>query len=151
VEVSWSSPRTPRYNDAVESGIRWLNERTEHVALRAGRPSQWRAEDLELARTLTNDLPREATTDAPARGEVYAAQRRMSDEERREFLARLAEEQSPERRARGLALDLPLRRNQEAAITRQAMRRALVALGLLSITKRRVTPTLKRLKAVMIS
>jgi hypothetical protein len=99
---------------------------------------------------LTNNLPREATTDAPARGEVYAARRRIGDEERREFRARLAEERTRERRTRGLGLLVPLRRNQEAAITRQAMRRALVALGYLTIKKRRVTLGLKSLLAAKI-
>ena len=121
------------------------------MALRARRPGHWKAEDLEQARMLTNNLPSDATKHTPARGERYAGERRISEEERRNFRGRLAEERTAERNARGLRLEVPLRRNQEAAITRQAMRRALVALGILSITKRRVTPTLKRLKPAKIS
>jgi transposase InsO family protein len=43
VELLWSPPRTPRYNGSVETGMRWLKECTEQVALRAGRHSQWKA------------------------------------------------------------------------------------------------------------
>jgi len=60
---------------------------------------------------------------------------------------RVAEARGAERRAHGFALDLAPRRSEEAAITRQAMRRALVALGVLTIKTRRVSPTLKSISA----
>ena len=153
-----------------------------NAALRAGRPSQRRAEDRELARM----------KGAAARGEVYAARTRIGDEERREFRARLAEEltnrlpKSPQRegiprgavfaerkaiapeeraafrgaqkRARtSLALRAQWRSHAEpkrmhrSEIERQKMRRALVALGYLTIRKRRVTLGLNSHLAASIS
>jgi hypothetical protein len=151
VELLWSPPRTPRYNGAVESGMRWMKERTEHVALSAGHPGEWRAEDLEMAKRLINELPRKAGPHAVARGEVYGSRTSITESERAAFRARLAEERAAERRLRGIGEGKVLKRNKETSITRQAMRRALVALGLLSIKARRVTPTLKRLRAANIS
>jgi hypothetical protein len=151
VELLWSPPYTPRYNGAVESGIRWLKERTEHVALSRGRPGQWTAEDLELARALTNQLPRKARMHAAARGEVFQSRTPITQEERAVLRARLQEERTAERRSRGIGEEVVLKRHREASITRHAMRRALVALGILSITERRVAPTLKRLRAAKIS
>jgi hypothetical protein len=151
VELLWSPPYTPRYNGAVESGIRWLKERTEHAALSGGRPTEWTAEDLEWARALTNQLPKESRKEAVARGEVFQSRTPISEEERATFRARLEEERRAERRSRGIADEVVLNRHREASITRPAMRRALVALGILSITERRVAPTLKRLRAEKIS
>ena len=151
VELLWSPPYTPRYNGAVESGIRWLKERTEHVALSGGRPTEWTAEDLEWARALTNQLPKDPRKEAAARGAVFHSRPSISEEERAAFRARLQEERRAERRSGGIADEVVLKRHREAAITRQAMTRALVALGILSITERRVAPTLKRLRAAKIS
>ena len=75
----------------------------------------------------------------------------ITEEERAAFRARLEEERRAERRSCGIADEVVLKRRKEAAITRQAMRRALVALGILTITERRVAPTLKRLRAAKIS
>lgn len=151
VELLWSPPRTPRYNGAVESGIRWLKERTEHVALSGGHPGEWTAKDLEVARALTNQLPREARKHAAARGEVFGSRTPITEEERASFQARLAEERAAARGSRGIGDQVVLKPHKLAAITRQAMRRALVALGILTITERRVAPTLTRLRAAKIS
>lgn len=151
VELLWSPPYTPRYNGSAESGIRWLKERTEHVAQTGGRPGHWTAEDLEVAKDRTNQLPRDARTDARPRGQVFQARSPISPEERATFRARLAEERAAERRARGIPAEAAIKRHTHAAITRQAMRRALVALGILTITERRVAPTLKSLRAAKIS
>lgn len=151
VELLWSPPRTPRYNGSIESGIRWLKERTEHVALRAGRPGFWTAEDLEVAQELTNRLPKDAEKDPTLRGEVFRARSPIGGEVRTTFRARLQEERAVERRVRGIAPETALKRTMQAEIDRQAMRRALVALGILNIRKRRVSLTLKSLFRAKIS
>lgn len=141
----------PRYNGSTESGIRWMKERTEHVALRAGRPGFWTAEDLEVAQELTNRLPKDAEKDPTTRGEVFRARSPIGGEVRTTFRARLQEERAVERRVRGIAPETALRRTVQAEIDRQAMRRALVALGILNIRKRRVSLTLKSLFRAKIS
>jgi hypothetical protein len=88
---------------------------------------------------------------AAARGEVFQSRTPITQEERAVLRARLQEERTAERRSRGIGEEVVLKRHREASITRHAMRRALVALGILSITERRVAPTLKRLRAEKIS
>jgi transposase InsO family protein len=151
VELLWSPPRTPRYNGACEAGIRWLKERTEHVALRSGRPGRWTAEDLRVAEELTNRLPKYAGRNATPRGEVYRARDRIAEGLRAAFRSRLEGERAAERHTRRIAPEQALERREEATIDRQAMRRALVALGILTITTRRVSLTPKSLFRVKIS
>ena len=151
VELLWSPPRTPRYNGAIEAAIRWMKERTEHVALRSGRPGEWTAEDLEVAHELTNRLPKEAGRNPAPRWEVFRARVPIGDELRGAFRTRLAEERVAEHRVRGIAPEAELKRSEQAKIDRHAMRRALVALGILNIRKRRVSLTLKSLFAAKIS
>jgi len=150
VELLWSPPRTPRYNGTIESTIRWMKERTEHAALRSGRPGEWRAEDLEVAKANTNRLPKDSRRDPTPRVEVFRSRLAISDNLRSAFRSKLSEERAIERRARGIASDSALRRREEASINRQAIRRALVALGILNITMRRVPLTLKSILAAKI-
>jgi transposase len=151
VELLWSPPWTPRYNGAIESTIRWMKDRTEHAALRAGRPGEWRAEDLQVAKANTNQLPKDPRQSATPRIDVFAARLAVSIELRSAFRSRLAQERALERQARGIAANTTLRRREETSINRQAMRRALVALGILNITVRRVPLTLKSILAAKIS
>lgn len=151
VELLWSPPRTPRYNGSIESTIRWMKERTEHVALRSGRPGEWRAEDLEVAKANTNRLPKDSRRSTTPRGEVFRSKLAIPAELRSAFRLRLSQERALERCARGIAPKAALRRKEETAIQRQAMRRALVALGILNITMRRVPLTLKSIFAAKIS
>jgi transposase InsO family protein len=137
VELLWSPPRMPRYNGAIEAAIRWLKERTEHVALKAGRPGQWIAEDLQVALALTNRLPKDGEKDPTARGAVFENRAPILDELRAAFQTRLSEERASERRERGLRPEAELSRREWAEVDRKAMCRALVALGFLNITTRR--------------
>ncbi len=126
VELLWSPPRTPRYNGVIESGIRWMQHRTEHRATSAGRPGEWKAQDLRTARERTNELPKDSRTSTKPRGEVFGTRA-------------------------GITPKAALRRKEDTAIQRQAMRRTLVALGFLNITMRRVPLTLKSIIAAKIS
>lgn len=151
VLILWSPPRTPRYNGSIESTIRWLQERTEHQATSAGRRAMWTAEDLKKARERTNELPKDARGSTKSRGEVFSARAAIAPAARAAFQERCAEERAPERRARGIAADAALKRHERAKIDRQALCRALVALGYLTITKRVVPLPLNFLPAARIS
>lgn len=151
VEILWSPPRTPSYNGAIEASIRWMKERTAHVATEAGRPGEWIREDLCEALELTNQLPKNAERGGTPRREVFSARRRVAQEERDVFRSRLKSVRRSARRAvrraAGIEPGVRLNRRQRAEVQRQAMSRALVALGYLTITKRRVAPTLKSILA----
>jgi transposase InsO family protein len=151
VEILWSPPRQARYNGAIEASIRWMKERTAHVASRAGRPGEWRTEDVCEALELSNQLSKDAERERTPRWEVFCARRRVGDEEREVFGFRLEAERAAARRAMGIAPETRLGRNGRAQIQRHSMRRALVALGYLTITSRRVPLTLKALLAARIS
>jgi hypothetical protein len=104
-----------------------------------------------VAKANTNQLPKDPRQSATPRIDVFAARLAVSIELRSAFRSRLAQERALERQARGIAANTTLRRREETSINRQAMRRALVALGILNITVRRVPLTLKSILAAKIS
>lgn len=145
VKLLLSPVRTPRYNGACESGIRWLRERTEHLAAGQGHAGAWRVEDMERAKELQNMLPKDASQGERSRGEVFDARRRISEAERSEFTIRVKTEELLARRERGIGRDVVLSQRKQSEINRTAIRRALVAHGILTIRRRRVSLTLKSL------
>ncbi len=151
VLILWSPPRTPRYNGAIESGIRWMQHRTEHRSTTVGRPGEWKAQDLRTARERTNELPKDSRASTKPRGEVFSTRAGITPEARAAFQGRAREERARERSARGIAPDAALKRHERAEIDRQALCRALVALGYLTITKRVVPLPLNFLPAARIS
>src|SRR5262249_56240534 len=52
--VLYSPAYRPEYNGSVEAGNKSLKRRTEAIAAAAGRPGEWREEDLEAARREAN-------------------------------------------------------------------------------------------------
>ena len=104
-----------------------------------------------MALTLTNRLPKYAGKNTTPRGEAFRAREPIAQSMRAAFRSRLEEERAVERRGQGIAPETALKRREQARIDRQAMRRALVALGILTITSRRVPLTLKTLFRAKIS
>jgi hypothetical protein len=151
VILLWSPPRKPRYNGSCESGIRWMKERTENLAMLSGRPRNWRSMDLEHALALTNVLPKQPLRGAKARGEIFAGREPLSEEKRAAFLKSVKAEEALEREAQGVPPSAKLSRNEQATIDRTAIRRALVAHGILNIRTRRVALTLKSIFRAKIS
>ena len=146
------SPRwTPRYNGSCESGIRWMKLRTENQAWLGGRPGSWLAEDLLVAQRLTNSLPKRPGKGAISRGEVFHAREPITEDMRLAFTVTVGEEEARERAERGIARARVLSRVKQAEIDRKAMRRALVAHGILNVRKRRVSLTLKSIFRAKIS
>src|SRR2546428_6227615 len=121
------------------------------MATLAGRPLEWQPEDLCRALELTNQLPKDAARRKTPRWEVFSGRSPIGVEERAAFQARLQKNRAAHRRAEGIPAEVELGRRQRAQINRQAMRQALVALGYLTITKRRASLTLKSILAAKIS
>jgi hypothetical protein len=147
VKLLWSPVRMPGYNGAVESSIRWLKERTDHAASRRGEAGFWTVEDLQVALEQTNNLPKDAEEGGAVRRLGFQSRKPVSPESRLGLRKRIVYELKRERRLRRLAGAKDEGRPQRAAIERKAMCRALVALGILTIKTRRVSPTLKSIFA----
>ena len=117
----------------------------------AGSPQESRTEDLCRALELRNQLPKDAARRKTPRWEAFSGRSPIGVEERAAFQARLKENRAAHRRAEGIPAEVELGRRQRAQINRLAMRRTLVALGYLTITKRRVSLTLKSILTAGIS
>jgi hypothetical protein len=134
VVVLRSPPRRPAYNGSAERGLGWWKLFALGCAEEAGRENVLSAVDLEEARRLANELPRERR---PAASESWAAREAISCEERQQFLAawraayeaeRTRLEVRPEEESPGSRLD--------ATIGRRAARAALCELNYLTLRRR---------------
>jgi transposase InsO family protein len=147
VRQLFSPPHWPGYNGSVESAIRWLKERTDYAACCRGEPGLWTGEDLQVALHQTNELPKQTERGGTPRRVVFAGREPVSPELRAALSKRYRYELELERRLRNLQGTNDEGRPQRATIERKAMSRALVALGVLTIKTRRVSPTLKSIAA----
>ena len=129
-----SPPRRPSYNGAEERGHGWLKLLLPGCAAAAGRDEVWRAEDLEAAMGLANELPRERRP--PAR-EVWESREAISHEERQRFLTAYREAYEAERERLELkSEEVPPGSRLDATIGRRAARAALCELEYLTIRRR---------------
>lgn len=130
-----SPPGTPEYNGACEAGIGGLKTRAHHVAARCGRPGEWTCDDVETARLMANETARPHGSLGPTPDELWAAKLPRGDrgllhetlvcvtkEERELFRDESGHETEPD---------------DEAAIERIALCRALIACGHLQLRRRR--------------
>jgi len=143
--VSLPSPvRRPGYNGSCEAGIGALKLRVSREAARNGRFGYWTSDDVVAACELGNATarpwgPRRVTPD-----EAWATRRELRPGERDAFLDVVRCSERDVRRERGCA-DMPAGRNEQNSIKREAVRRALVASGLLFVQRRRVRLPIKSL------
>lgn len=136
IENLLSPARMPEYNGSCEAGNGSMETRTRARAARRGW-SEWSADDCETARALANATARPWGFHRPTPDQAWAARTPITPDERAQFRARVARYALETRIDRGLALDLHLDRPTQASLDRCAIRRALVALGLLSIRRGR--------------
>jgi transposase InsO family protein len=129
----FSPPRTPRYNGACEAGIGSMKARTHHEAAARGRPGEWTCDDAEAARRQANETARPHGLRGPTPEEAWHARAPLPPEERAAFVALAARLEAEARREQGYPAEGNLSRTAQAAVRRVAVRRALEALGLLSI------------------
>lgn len=144
VKLLFSPPRTPRYNGSAEVGIRWQKLRTETAAAEAGRPGHWRSEDLERAMSRTNAY---APRGGQSRLERWEARTPIPETLRDAFLETVAAEEPRVRAEREYPPEGPLGRAGQRLVERTAIRRALVAHGLLAIRRRFIPKPILRPKA----
>lgn len=124
VQLLLSPVRRPAYNGSCEAGIGGLKTRTLYVAAAHGRLSRWTSDDLEAARVLGNETPR--WLGGPSATDRWTRRSAITTHER-ELFAWLLE------RHRAADQDATERR-----VTRQAME----DVGIVSIRRRRIAPSI---------
>jgi transposase InsO family protein len=130
----FSPPRLPAYNGACEAGIGSLKTRTHHQAAHHGHPEHWTIDNVEAAREEANELARPRGPSGPSPALLWQERRPIHQDERSEFRA-LVYRQTQDVRLRERLLPMAdLDHPARAAIVRQAIRRSLVASGLLSFS-----------------
>ena len=129
------------YNGAVEVAGGRMKERTMWQARRA---ATWRDEDFESARRHANELPRGRNDRSQSPQEAWEARKPITDSERSAFLDRVDGERARARAEAEADSKDAANRSSNAAVERTAIRRALVAHGILQV-RRRSIPLPKRL------
>jgi hypothetical protein len=140
VKALFSPAYTPEYNGSVEAGNGSLKTRTHHQAVRSGHASVWTCADVEAARQEANREARPWGENGPSPQQVWERRQPISSEERVVFAERLEEELRQVRREQQEAKERDPSSSSvdQAKARREATSRALVALGYLSFTRRRI-------------
>ena len=140
-----SPPCTPRYNGSAEAGIGSLKTRIFYQAIRHG-AYDWTSDDVEAARQQANCAVRPYGGGLLATPQQqWAARPRITPAQREQFRQCVLENCRQYLGEQGLE-DEPwhyLSASVRALAARTAIRRALVALGYLLVTRRRITPPFK--------
>jgi len=141
--IGWlpSPPYAPWYNGGCEAGNGSMRTRTDHFAERAG---GWTGQCLEAARRQANELTRPEGHLGPTPSQRWAARTPITSAQRQAFHAAIARHKQQVIAERQI-FD-PKNKNHQHQVLRQAVRRALLELGLLTTTRRCITLPLKRKK-----
>jgi hypothetical protein len=136
----YSPPYCAWYNGGCERANRTLKELTAHVADQAGRRDFWTSDDLLVARQSANRLSRPWGPTGAAPEETWAARDVLSLDKRQNMRQHLRSEIATVMDQRVLDPTAVLSHYAQAEIERIAARVVLEQLGLLPITRRRITP-----------
>jgi hypothetical protein len=147
VHLLYSPPWRPSYNGAVEAGIGALKTRTHWQAGPAG---LWTSAAVEAAREQGNQLARPWGAHGASPEQVWQGRAPLGAVGRESFRASVATLEQEERSRRGWAPEQELGHTEEASVMREAIRRALVAHGLLLFTRRRIPLPIRGQKAARI-
>jgi transposase InsO family protein len=134
----FSPPGLPQYNGAIEAAIGSLKMRTQDLAARHGRVN-WTYEDVVGARLETNATARPHGSDGRTPDEAWSERALLGGAARARFQAAVASQRAQARADQGQTICGPLTDQQERAVDRVAIRRALEKHGYL-LYSRRVIP-----------
>jgi hypothetical protein len=141
-----SPPYTPRYNGAIEAGIGALKVRTDAYAARHGRAGVWTLDDLAAAQLEANAYARPRGPHGPTPDESWAIRASIQPEQRVSFL-RAVEDHRCLLRDELRQPDGAGPKATDDSVDRAAISQALVGLGYLHFTRRRIPPPIPRRKA----
>ena len=147
----YSPPYVPAYNGSIEAGGGSLKVRAHHQSVRHGRPGEWTCDDVEAARLQGNETGRPWGRQGPTPDEVWHSRAPISDNERAAFLDTYLAHARAERRERGMGEHEVLSHEEQSAVDRMAISRALIDHGLLKVRTRRITPPVVRAKTAKIT
>ena len=138
-----SPPYFPRYNGAIEAGIGSLKTRAHYQSARRGTPGDWNCDDVEAARLQANETARPWGHNAETPDIHWIERESISSEERFAFLAAVETQKIQTISELGLLPGMPPSPKEGRNIERIAISRALVAHGLLSVRRSRITLPIK--------
>ena len=136
----YSPPYCAQYNGGCERANRTLKELTAHVADHAGRRDFWKSDDLLVAQLRATELSRPWGATGPTPEQFWAAHDVLSLDKRKNMWQHLRSEIATVMNQRQLDPTVVLSHYPRAEIERIAAQPVLEQLGLLYITRRRITP-----------
>ena len=137
-----SPPRTPWYNGSCEAGNGTIKVHTNTQAYLAGELGCWTSDLMEAARRAANESTYPRDEHGSTHADRWAGRPEITEQERDrlETMIRTHQREIIEK----MDEFNPRNRNHKHQVLRQAVRRALLDTGLLTITRRSITPPLKR-------
>ena len=151
VIMLFSPPYWPRYNGAIEAGIGSLKTRTAYHAARHHRPAQWSADDVAAAQAEANATARPHGPSGPTPEQAWASRRTITAPERALFQEAVDRHRTEVRVQAALPFEVPWTDQEERAMDRKAIQRALVEHHYLLFSRRRIPLPFRRNKVTYIS
>lgn len=146
-----SPPRLPSYNGAIEAGVGSIKTRAHHEAARHGHPGEWNCEDVEAARLQANETAHPWGAAAPTPDIAWIERQGITEVQRAAFLKTIEDLRPKVQEELQYLPGIPLGPKDQAAVDRVAIGRALVAHGLLSFRRSRITLPIKALSCRKVS
>ena len=146
VTALFSPPYFPRYNGSIEAGIGSLKTRTEAQAVLGGHPGHWTWNDTAAAQAQANATSRPRGECGPTADDLWRDRLRLVGSERERFQTTLQRCRREAKQDSDQPEQRPGSRPEERALDRQAIRRALVELGYLLFSRRRIPLPIKQQK-----
>lgn len=131
-----SPPERPSYNGSIETTNRWMKRRTRHQALLLGSADTWSAEALERAKAIANAHVSSRGREAP--DAIWKARQVIPDAFRKVFTESVALFEAALLEGIGLDPSGDAHPGDATEARRKAIERALVAHGILHITRRAI-------------
>ena len=120
-------------------------------AIRNDRAGEWSSDDVDAARSCVNHRPRGGAAGSPTPQQLWEARTPITPSERLAFADAVVRCRAEVLSELGLPPDGPTDASGQAAVSRLAISRALVARGYLTVTKRRISLPIKALFRVKIT
>ena len=139
----FSPPRTPQYNGSCEAGNGAMKTRTEHQAILGAEPGQWTSAGLQAAQEIANHIHRPWGHRGPTPAAVWHQHERITAQQRAAFRRAVHEHREQAGVELGYTKNEPRDRKARTRVDRLAIGRACVECGLLTFTRRSITPSLK--------
>jgi hypothetical protein len=146
VQILFSPAYTPRYNGAIEAGNGALKTRTHHQAALRGNAGAWTCADVAAAQWEANALALPFGENGPTPEVLWQQRQKVSEQERGNFDNTLKAKLAEMEREQASATEGEPSSMTKAKRQREAISRALVALGYLEYTTRRIPSTIPRPK-----